>query len=178
MSSEPDKGFHSTLDTWKDHDPSHSHHRRRFTAVPDLRFEQSYLRSVRPYVRVEEIRTEEIFRDEKGKAVARDDNFPPESPEGRVVVLHEENIHIQWGPVLWATTRDQVISPLLQGALWGIAGYFLQPAFAALRSKISSWWARGDVFGRGGPRVEGQGIGQLRSWVGNIKQAKPVPLIR
>lgn len=56
----------------------------------------------------------------------------------------------------------------------GIAGYYLQPALAALRSRIGAWWARGDVYGRGGPRTEGKGVAQLRSWVGEIKQGKPL----
>ena len=29
-----------------------------------------------------------------------------------------EVVRVQWGRVIWITTRDQVLSPLLQGAVW------------------------------------------------------------
>ncbi|KAK7681370.1 hypothetical protein QCA50_015461 [Cerrena zonata] len=155
---------------WGDH--AHHHQRRRIAAVPDLRFEQSYLRSIRPYVRVEPISTEVLSKDEKGKGVAGPEDDHDSS--SKIVIRKEEDIRIQWASVLWVTTKDQIISPLLQGALWGIAGYYLQPALATLRSRIGAWWARGDVYGRGGPRTEGKGVAQLRSWVGEIKQGKPL----
>jgi hypothetical protein len=33
-------------------------------------------------------------------------------------ILASEIIHVQWKKVIWITIRDQVISPLVQGALW------------------------------------------------------------
>lgn len=105
---------------WDDH--AHHHQRRRIAAVPDLRFEQSYLRSIRPYVRVEPISTEVLSKDEKGKGVAglEDDDHDSSS---RIVIRKEEDIQIQWASVLWVTTKDQIISPLLQGALWYVQRY-------------------------------------------------------
>lgn len=72
--------------------------------IPDLRFEYTYLKRVRPYVHVQR-RTEEKYTDEKEEGAAED-------TEGQEVVT------VEWGKVIWITTRDQVISPLLQGALW------------------------------------------------------------
>lgn len=31
---------------------------------------------------------------------------------------HREVIRVQWKKILWVTLRDQVLSPLAQGALW------------------------------------------------------------
>lgn len=93
--------------------PSSSHHRHgsssRHTSpmalpIPDLRFEYTYLKRVRPYVHVQR-KTEDKNTDKEGEEVAED-------TEG------EEVVTVEWGKVIWITTRDQVISPLLQGALW------------------------------------------------------------
>lgn len=114
-----------THEHWDDH--SHHHQRRRIAALPDLRFEQSYLRSVRPYVHVERVSTfdsEVSSKDEKGKTVAQpeDDTLHHEISSG-TVIRKEEDIQIQWANVLWVTTKDQVLSPLIQGALWCVLHY-------------------------------------------------------
>lgn len=99
------------------HDPKHidpqkDHPRRAvLTAVPDLRFEYGFLKSVRPYFRIRPTTT-----------------TVPESPEGtgkgkekapaREGEAATEVLEIQWLDVGWVTVRDQVLSPLVQGALW------------------------------------------------------------
>ncbi|KAJ3485745.1 hypothetical protein NLI96_g4747 [Meripilus lineatus] len=167
---------HPLSDSLKDPSATPSQHDHipapRVHRLPDLRFEQSYLRSVRPYVNVERISVEELGRDEKGKAVAVEDASP------------REVIQVQWNKVLWITTRDQVISPLLQGALWyvsslsfsddrlrktrifgrGVAGHFLRPMFASFFRSFKAWWSKGGIYSPG-PRPEGQGAGKLRGWV-------------
>lgn len=85
---------------------SHPEPAPRAQRLPDLRFEQSYLRSIRPYVHVERVEPRELGKDEKGKGVSVEESSSTEV------------IQIQWGKVAWVTTRDQVISPLVQGALW------------------------------------------------------------
>lgn len=102
------------------HNPAHdepSHHastshqqHRRIPPLPDLRFEYSYLRGVRSLVSVQ--RSELPAVDEKGKGVALREND---------LALGGEVIHVQWGTLVWVTLRDQVISPLLQGALWYVS---------------------------------------------------------
>lgn len=86
---------------------------RRIPPVPDLRFEYSYLRGVSQYISLERV-SAKTGASEKGKEKAVEEEEAAETlvAEGREVV------HVQWGPVLWVTTRDQIISPLLQGALW------------------------------------------------------------
>ena len=82
---------------------------RRVPAVPDLRFEQSYLSSIRPFVHVERSFGETAAEDAKGKGKGVD--VPGD------VQVSTEVITIRWGRVAWITTRDQIISPLLQGAV-------------------------------------------------------------
>ncbi|KAF4583423.1 hypothetical protein EYR40_010877 [Pleurotus pulmonarius] len=94
------------------------HHPARIPAIPDLRFENSYLRSIRPFFYVRRI------------YVAPDAKEPDyDHADVALAASHKaaisEEIIIDWAKVLWITTRDQVISPFLQGAVWGIAGHFL-----------------------------------------------------
>lgn len=81
--------------------------------IPDLRFEQSFLRSIEKYVHVEGASR----RDEKGKE--KDDMKAVTHTEGPIVVGSLPRVSsVDWGPVLWITFRDQVFSPWAQGALW------------------------------------------------------------
>lgn len=73
---------------------------KHIPAIPDLRFEQSYLKSIAPYITTRRVPSGE------------------EEEEGLEVV------GVEWRKVLWITTRDQLISPLLQGAIW----YVICPA--------------------------------------------------
>lgn len=85
------------------HDPKHidpeAEHPRRaaLTSVPDLRFEYGFLKSVRPYFQLRRTTS-------KGK----------EKETGAA----GDVLEIQWGDIAWVTARDQVLSPLVQGALW------------------------------------------------------------
>ncbi|KAL4249443.1 Mitophagy receptor Atg43 [Abortiporus biennis] len=133
--------------------------RRRIPAVPDLRFEQSYLRGVRPYVHVERIGPGKTAKqDEKGKAIT-----VQEEPSTR-----REVIKVDWTNLAWITTRDQVISPLLQGALWGVASHFLRPFLASFYQQVRGWWSRGSIYSPKGPKAEGQGVGWLRTWAEGV----------
>ena len=96
------------------HDEPHHHpprhhdlaHPRRSTTlpIPDLRFEYTYLKNIRPHVRVQHPEVEvEIV--EKGGVVP-------------AAASSQEVVQVAWGKVLWITTKEQVISPLLQGILW------------------------------------------------------------
>ncbi len=97
------------------------HRQRRVPPIPDLRFEWSYFRSIRPYVHLERSQTF-IPRssDEKGKGIAVD--FEEEQQD----VVANEDIRIQWGQILWVTTKDQILSPFLQGTAWCVSLSFLR----------------------------------------------------
>lgn len=70
----------------------------------DLRFEQTYLRSIAPHVRL--------------TTPAPDEN----EKHGGVAHLQGQGhqLHIKWGTVIWITTRDQVLAPMFQGILWWV----------------------------------------------------------
>lgn len=70
------------------HDREREHARPRGPPIPDLRFEPTYMRKVGQHVRIE--------RKEGGLEV----------------------VHVEWGKVLWITTKDQILAPMLQGAVW------------------------------------------------------------
>ena len=122
-----------------------------------------------------------------------------EEPEEQLVVAGGgEVVHVQWGRILWITTRDQILSPLLQGALWcvslaratlrisnintvrhrGVASHFLRPLGAILGAHIRAWWVKGATR-KDAP--EGNGAHWLRSTMGSIltpSAAQPSPYAR
>ncbi|KAI0729836.1 hypothetical protein C8Q72DRAFT_883931 [Fomitopsis betulina] len=135
---------------------------RRVPAVPDLRFEQSYLTSIRPYVHFERSLEGQTTADGKGKGKVVD--IQVDAP------VAAEVITIQWGRVAWITTRDQILSPLLQGTVRGLAGVFLTPFLAEAGAKFRTWWGKG-AFRADRPAQEGQGVGWLRNWAGSLTVA-------
>ncbi|KAJ6558679.1 hypothetical protein B0H10DRAFT_1726356, partial [Mycena sp. CBHHK59/15] len=135
-------------------EPQKEHPRRvALTSVPDLRFEYGFLKSVRPYFR---LRPDPVSGDPKGKRKEKEGEPPREA-----TAESSEVLEIQWQDVAWVTTRDQVLSPLLQGALWAIAGYFLTPLYSNFYGQARSFiptppeggiakWLRGWVRSFGG----------------------------
>ncbi|THH20326.1 hypothetical protein EW146_g1004 [Bondarzewia mesenterica] len=129
-------------------------------AIPDMRFEQTYLKRILPYVHIERRTSAPIgASDETGKR--------KEKADGDVDAeeVSEEVITVQWGKVFWITTRDQVISPLLQGALWGTASVFIRPALSSLGTRVRQWWPSHQQPPSG---YEGKGVGALRSWAKSL----------
>lgn len=61
----------------------------------DLRFEQTYLKTIAPHVRL----------------------TTPASDGNDVV----QQLDIKWGKVIWITTRDQVLTPMFQGIIWWVS---------------------------------------------------------
>jgi len=125
-----------------------SHHksyksREKLPTIPDLRFEYSYLRGVRQYVHVERMysvltqqhrrmSTKELL-DDQGKV-----GLPDVTSQGGSQRTSDQStspkevIHVQWKKAIWATTRDQVISPFLQGAFWCVVSWRNMPSFGVL----------------------------------------------
>ena len=66
----------------------------------DLRFEQTYLKSIAPYARL--------------TTPASDEN----EKRGDLVCPQDQQLDIKWGMLIWITTRDQVIAPMFQGMIW------------------------------------------------------------
>ena len=77
----------------------------------DLRFEQTYLKSIAPHVRL----------------------TTPASDEkhGYLACPEAQRLDIEWGRVIWVTTRDQVFAPMFQGMIWRVL-----PPFVCSRSNL------------------------------------------
>lgn len=69
----------------------------------DLRFEQTYLKSIAPHVRLTTPVPDES--EKRGDLVG---------PQGR-------RLEIKWARVVWITTRDQVLTPMFQGMIWWVS---------------------------------------------------------
>ena len=116
-----------------DHSHHHHHHDdhqhrasvKKLPVIPDLRFEYSYLRSIRPYVKVERVMKKNQKKKESSEG--SEDSYTKVGSgggKGREVAQPSETseiITVQWGKVTWVTLRDQVISPMLQGLLWYVS---------------------------------------------------------
>ncbi|KAI0322918.1 hypothetical protein OF83DRAFT_273642 [Amylostereum chailletii] len=76
------------------HADVHERSRLPLSVVPDLRFEPTFMKKIGPYVHVTRANASHTS--------------PTES---------DPVVRIEWSKVIWITAKDQVISPLLQGAL-------------------------------------------------------------
>lgn len=97
----------------------------RQPVIPDLRFEHSYLRSIRPYIQIERSTVPSIHPVDPVHEDPEYETIHMPSGEKKTdgndktsMSPTSEIIHVQWGTIIWITVRDQVISPLVQGALW------------------------------------------------------------
>ena len=97
-----------------DDDYHHSRQARSlaFLPIPDLRFEQSYLKLIKAFVHIEQTSVPNEKEDTKLERQEIGWDVTP------IVDSSHQLVKIDWGKVVWATTRDHIISPLLQGALW------------------------------------------------------------
>ncbi|CAE6451787.1 unnamed protein product [Rhizoctonia solani] len=105
-------------------------------SFPDLRFEQAYLLALKPFVHIQA----DEPANEKSKSQASVGEPTVEAaalagPVGIDILTRGAGVsrygtpeRIEWGKIAWVTIRDQVISPLVQGTVWGSASIFLGPA--------------------------------------------------
>ena len=112
--------------------------------IPDLRFEYSYLRSIRPFVKL--IRTATLplavtkthEDDEDFERVEKEKEENGEESTA-AALTKSETLDIQWKRVIWATTRDQLLTPFFQGALWALASFYLSPWGSGVGKKMGSY---------------------------------------
>jgi len=145
-------------------EPSHHEehlHRARLPVIPDLRFEYSYLRSIRQYIEFQ-LPTDSPGRESIEREAPEDPSYVQVDHMEKIKGKAKEVVHIQWNRVAWVTMRDQVISPLLQGALWAVASYCLSPFFMHLGSQTGTF-VRSHL-----PSKEGLGAGWLRDFIKKI----------
>ncbi|KAM6503323.1 hypothetical protein JOM56_000266 [Amanita muscaria] len=136
--------------------------------IPDLRFEYSYLRSIKPFIHCRSKRKPSKTSSwtlQQNKHITGSDLSDSEESYARVdrsgaVLLetkkdYEEGIVIHWRNVIWITVRDQIILPFIQGALWGLASYWA-PSVVQAGGRVR------DILK---PKKEGAVVSGLRSWV-------------
>ncbi|KJA25446.1 hypothetical protein HYPSUDRAFT_199610 [Hypholoma sublateritium FD-334 SS-4] len=176
MSSHPPVVFHE-----RKHLELDGHHAHTpvplLPVIPDLRFESSYVRSVRRYIDVERVgpttdpanadlhaligdEYEQV--DPASDSDDQDTKITTDGAGAAVRTVPSEIIRVQWKNVIWVTLRDQLISPLLQGALWALASYYITPFSAQLGSRM------GTFVHQSLPTKEGGGVTWLRNWAKNI----------
>ncbi|KAJ3733263.1 hypothetical protein DFJ43DRAFT_1070151 [Lentinula guzmanii] len=112
------------LHEYKHQHPERSQHGPRLPPIPDLRFEPSYLRSIQPYIRLRTLQpghksTVKKGADSKGRVDQEDG--------GTKQKIEQETVDVDWSQVLWVTARDQILSPLFQGALWALITFYFTP---------------------------------------------------
>ncbi|GAA6047216.1 hypothetical protein JCM3770_006955 [Rhodotorula araucariae] len=107
--------------------------------IPDLRFEQGVLASIRPFLHRADGAGEAEAGDgagageKKGRLSAAEKgalasaNLTAEGGTGGdgPSDIFTAPLRVEWSKVTYVLFRDQVIFPLLQGMLWGVAGFYL-----------------------------------------------------
>ena len=113
--------------------------------IPDFRFEYSYIHSIKPFIRSHKghssnsgVKSSKInWTLQRNTHINESDFSDSNASEGSyekvgdVAVLEnncddaegerrdcDERMVVQWRDVVWVTLKDQVILPLVQGALW------------------------------------------------------------
>ncbi|KAF8649179.1 hypothetical protein AX16_005977 [Volvariella volvacea WC 439] len=143
--------------------------------IPDLRFESTYLRSLQKYVKVTIKPVEGTSKADPTTGAKEgweqafekvedqsDDSVTLASDESDTAlkgpVKRTMEVEVQWKGVAWATVRDQILAPFLQGLVWALASSFITPLGAQAGAKAGTF-IRTHL-----PTKEGLGIGWLRKW--------------
>ncbi|GAA5893029.1 hypothetical protein JCM6882_006919 [Rhodosporidiobolus microsporus] len=140
--------------------------------IPDLRYEQGVLASIRPFIHrvAAPSSSSSPFSSSAPSAASTSGEKPKpalektvettalattsltaEGPgkggeEGEVNVFDlGGEVRVEWGRVAWVLGRDQIIFPLLQGILWALGGYYLSAFWSWNRARL-------DASSRGLPR--------------------------
>ncbi|KAK4058081.1 hypothetical protein OIO90_000820 [Microbotryomycetes sp. JL221] len=120
--------------------------------IPDLRYEQGVLMSIRPFLHStasqrsgsvdppSERHTEKVEAGEKGALVSQ--ALTAEGAKQGIAVGSNSDIfsgplRIEWPQVVYVIVRDQFVYPLLQGLLWGVGGMWLNSLWAWNRHRLA-----------------------------------------
>ncbi|GAA5859314.1 hypothetical protein JCM8547_001979 [Rhodosporidiobolus lusitaniae] len=140
-----------------EHKHEHEEHGERvpIPPIPDLRFEQGVLASLRPFIHRVPLPSSSSSSSstlstegEKRTATAEKTALastsltaegPNEAGRAEVDVFDlSEGVRVEWGQVAFVLVRDQVIFPLLQGALWAVGGYYLSAVWQWNRARLDA----------------------------------------
>ncbi|POY71420.1 hypothetical protein BMF94_5733 [Rhodotorula taiwanensis] len=127
--------------------------------IPDLRYEQGVLASLQPFihrvpaspatsttapsahgVKGEETEKHELKVEaaETATLAARDLTAEAKGGSERQSDIFLGPLRIEWGRVVYVIVRDQVLSPLVQGVLWGVAGFYLSAIWQWNKARIAA----------------------------------------
>ncbi|KGB74227.2 hypothetical protein CNBG_0065 [Cryptococcus deuterogattii R265] len=147
--------------------------------LPDLRFEQSFLLSIRPFLRPKPGKGSRSHLAEKPEQEVRTGMV--QSADRDEVYFWGREVDVDWSRVAWVTIRDQLFAPLVQGALWGWATIFLSATGVALRASLypARHTPRGRIAGGPGGSTSTAGGGEavggewwrkwVKSWFGGVE---------
>ncbi|KAF9234247.1 hypothetical protein BU15DRAFT_90035 [Melanogaster broomeanus] len=129
---------------------------RRRLPIPDLRFEQTYLKRIQACIHIESRQETNLLQ--PAVAEVEEATYAAATHVAPLINSSQQVVRVDWGGVVYITLRDQVLMPLLQGMLWGVIGLYYKPFVA---------YAKGSLSGKplSSHHVEGEGVGWLRSWV-------------
>ncbi|GAA5835307.1 hypothetical protein JCM3766R1_004748 [Sporobolomyces carnicolor] len=119
--------------------------------IPDLRYEQGILSSIRPFLhstmtagggeQCETKRHEEKQETVEKVVLASSQLTATDDAKSRPSASQSEALmgplRIEWGMVTYVLIRDQVVFPLLQGVLWGMAGIYLNGLWQWNRERLA-----------------------------------------
>jgi len=141
--------------------------------VPDLRFEQSYLKSIARYIHPLDNDSEASTSSEQPQTQRTEDKGEKEEAvEDEALVstidkpISRDLYRIEWGRVGYVTVRDQVIMPLLQGLVWGVASFYLRPVIGTFLTSIRA--TNNDISANQRAIDSNGGVNKLRRWTHNL----------
>ncbi|GJN91642.1 hypothetical protein Rhopal_004665-T1 [Rhodotorula paludigena] len=117
--------------------------------IPDLRYEQGVLASIRPFLHRADgaagARVAAEAGEKSGKVATAEkaalasaaltaEGAAQDEPPSDVLMA---GLRIEWSKVSYVILRDQVVFPLLQGVLWGVAGFYLNAAWNWNKTRLA-----------------------------------------
>ncbi|KAI5453984.1 hypothetical protein NCC49_004977 [Naganishia albida] len=157
--------------------------------IPDLRFEQSYLLSIRPFLHPRSAQSHNIAVAESSKA----SNVAGGSESKTLTTSSDQDEVFSWGRdidvdyknLFWVTFRDQLVSPLVQGFFWGVLTVSISTFSQVGRTALypASHKSKGRLTGGEGSGLNaagsGEAVGQTqedgwwrkwtKSWAGGLQ---------
>ncbi|ORX39766.1 hypothetical protein BD324DRAFT_233199 [Kockovaella imperatae] len=133
--------------------------------MPDLRYEQSYLLSIRPFLSPST--TASSSRTKSTADASQATTSLVQSADNDAVFGWDKRWRVDWSMVIYVTIRDQLFSPLIQGALWGWGTLFLAATATSIRAALypASHILQNRVTLQSDPQASGL-MGDLRSGAG------------
>lgn len=110
----PDYPFHPPDIEREEYSP------RKRLPIPDLRFEQVYLKRIQNCIHIEPVarNVKEKGREHPAEADLEDTEFTTSTHATSLINSSQQIVRVDWGKIAYITLRDQIMMPLLQGMLW------------------------------------------------------------